>query len=162
MFYLLRFLKKITVWPFMPSNKLKVAPKSKKVGNHWFNQSVHPILPKSLVYVCVWLPVWGRLLYAWMRAHWCVTICALVCACMCACMCAWKCAYGWCMCACICACMWAYGSRVCACMCAHGSNQIKSIFVYLMEKKYHDCHRRKGGLQNTTRWTVLQQLTWEI
>jgi len=42
-------------------------------------------------------------------------------------------------------------------------NKSNQINLRLFDgQMYHDCHRRKGRLQNTTRWTVLQQLTWEI
>jgi len=34
------------------------------------------------------------------------------------------------------------------------SNQINLRLLDI--KKYHDCHRRKGGLQKATRWTMLQ------
>ena len=39
--------------------------------------------------------------------------------------------------------------------------KINQINLRLFDvKKYHDCHRRKGGLQSTTtRWTMLHKLT---
>jgi len=45
-------------------------------------------------------------------------------------------------------------------MCKQKLDKSNQINLRLFDgKKYHNCHRRKGGLQNTTRWTVLQQLT---
>src|SRR6218665_3041983 len=44
----------------------------------------------------------------------------------------------------------------------HHPVQIKSNQINLClcdVKKYHDCHRRKGGLQKTTWWTMLHKLT---
>jgi len=44
---------------------------------------------------------------------------------------------------------------------AYNINQIKINFrlFYGKEQAYYDCHRRKSGLQDATRWTMLHKLT---